>query len=235
MIKKCFKCGTEFDAYSKWGEKKFCSRKCANSRTWSEEDKKKKSESGINFYKTNEGLKKKESLSKKQQGNTHNDSVKKQISTSLINFYNQNPEVRELIAERGRNRVVSSQTKEKLSKIAKQRGFGGHTSKKKIYFEKQNGEIVYLQSSYEIRCAEILEKLGVNWERPAPFIWYDKNGVDHRYYPDFKIGDLYIDTKNDYLIKKDADKIERVRKQNNIKLLILNEDKINENFIGSLV
>lgn len=43
MIKQCPKCGNDFDSYSKWGEKKFCSRKCANSRTFSEESRKKKS------------------------------------------------------------------------------------------------------------------------------------------------------------------------------------------------
>jgi 5-methylcytosine-specific restriction endonuclease McrA len=43
MIKQCPKCSNEFDSYSKWGEKKFCSRKCANSRTFSEESRKKKS------------------------------------------------------------------------------------------------------------------------------------------------------------------------------------------------
>lgn len=43
MIKQCPKCSKDFDSYSKWGEKKFCSRSCANSRTFSEESKKKKS------------------------------------------------------------------------------------------------------------------------------------------------------------------------------------------------
>lgn len=43
MIKKCPKCNNDFDSSSKWGEKKFCSRKCANSRVFSEESKKKKS------------------------------------------------------------------------------------------------------------------------------------------------------------------------------------------------
>lgn len=43
MIKQCTKCGNDFDSYSKWGEKKFCSRSCANSRIFSEESKKKKS------------------------------------------------------------------------------------------------------------------------------------------------------------------------------------------------
>lgn len=38
-MKECPKCGNDHDKNSK-----FCSRSCANSRTWSEEDKKKKSE-----------------------------------------------------------------------------------------------------------------------------------------------------------------------------------------------
>lgn len=43
MIKNCKKCGTEFNAYSKWGEKSFCSRTCANSRVFSDEARHKKS------------------------------------------------------------------------------------------------------------------------------------------------------------------------------------------------
>jgi hypothetical protein len=43
MIKNCEKCGNKFDSFSKWGEKRFCSRSCANSRNFSEESKHKKS------------------------------------------------------------------------------------------------------------------------------------------------------------------------------------------------
>lgn len=32
VLKNCLKCNTEFDAYSKHGEKKYCSKSCANSR-----------------------------------------------------------------------------------------------------------------------------------------------------------------------------------------------------------
>jgi 5-methylcytosine-specific restriction endonuclease McrA len=42
-MKICTKCGKEFDAYSKWGEKKFCSRSCGNSRTFSKESREKTS------------------------------------------------------------------------------------------------------------------------------------------------------------------------------------------------
>jgi hypothetical protein len=37
MIINCPKCNVEFDNYSKWGVKKFCSRKCSNSRNFSAE------------------------------------------------------------------------------------------------------------------------------------------------------------------------------------------------------
>ena len=40
-MKTCPKCGKEFDERSRWGEKKFCSRFCANSRTFSKESREK--------------------------------------------------------------------------------------------------------------------------------------------------------------------------------------------------
>lgn len=43
MIKNCPKCHTEFDDFSKWGAKKFCSRKCANSRVQTPEANEKRS------------------------------------------------------------------------------------------------------------------------------------------------------------------------------------------------
>lgn len=42
-IIECPKCGNDFDDYSKWGPKKFCSRKCANSRSQTAEVREKKS------------------------------------------------------------------------------------------------------------------------------------------------------------------------------------------------
>ena len=41
-IVQCPKCSTEFENYSKYGPKKFCSRKCANSRPQSEETRERK-------------------------------------------------------------------------------------------------------------------------------------------------------------------------------------------------
>lgn len=134
-----------------------------------------------------------------------------------------------------KGRPHTAQSKKHLSDIAKARGFGGHTSKQRLFFKKVNGDVVYLQSSYEIEFAKILEDLKVDWHRPSPLKWIDDFGVEHRYYPDFKIGKVYVDTKNDYLIKKDSRKIELVIKQNNIDLRIVNLQSINKIYVQQLI
>jgi 5-methylcytosine-specific restriction endonuclease McrA len=44
MIKLCPKCSNEFESKGKWGERKFCSRSCANSKEQTPEIRKKKSD-----------------------------------------------------------------------------------------------------------------------------------------------------------------------------------------------
>lgn len=139
-----------------------------------------------------------------------------------------------ILSEKAKNRKHTDKTKLKMSKNAKERGFGGHTSKHKLYFEKNDGSVVYLQSSYEIEFAVILEKLNIEWSRPDPVNWIDDRGVSHRYYPDFKVGCIYLDTKNDYLAKLDARKIELVKMQNNIDLRIVLKSEITEDYIKNI-
>ena len=121
-----------------------------------------------------------------------------------------------------------------MAEIAREKGFGGHTSKKKVYFKKTDGTEVYLQSSYEIRFAELLEEMNIQWSRPPPLLWVDRNGKYHRYYPDFKVGDIYIDTKNSYLASKDAEKIKLVAEQNSVNLQIVLNEQISKEFIALL-
>jgi hypothetical protein len=124
--------------------------------------------------------------------------------------------------------------KARQSKNAIARGLGGHTSKQKLYFEKNDGSVVYLQSSYEIRFAKILEALRIEWSRPEPLPWIDDSGKSHRYYPDFKVGKIYIDTKNDYLAVKDKPKIDAVVEQNNVDVRIVTEKLITKEYILAL-
>lgn len=147
----------------------------------------------------------------------------------------QSEKAKYFLANWNRGRVWSPERRKEMSVIAKKKGLGGHNSKQRLQFLKKDGSSVYLQSSYEIRFAQILEDLNIPWERPARLEWLDDQGVDHYYYPDFKVGNIYIDTKNDYLAIKDLPKIEAVRKQNNIDLRIVTNTQINEDFIKSLV
>lgn len=99
------------------------------------------------------------------------------------------------------------------------------------------GKSVRLESSYEIKFAELLDELRVNWIRPNPFPWIDSIGLSHKYYPDFYLPDhnIYFDPKNKFNIKTDEEKISRVIEQNNIIVHILPIEKINEQYIKSLL
>lgn len=125
--------------------------------------------------------------------------------------------------------------RQKISVAAQRNGLGGHTSKKQLWFQKADGSVVFLQSSYETKFAMILEDLAVEWTRPVPFQWIDANGKNHRYYPDFKIGNIFVDTKNDYLIEKDAEKIRKVCEQNNIEIHVVPFANITTEFVVRLL
>jgi hypothetical protein len=119
---------------------------------------------------------------------------------------------------------------------AKSQGFGGYrenagrSQKHKVL--DSFGNQVTLQSSYELECSEILNKLNIKWIRPKSLI-YD----NRRYFPDFYLPehDLYLDPKNDYLAKQDAKKIACVCEQNDVQVIILTKDLLNEGYIKSLV
>ena len=113
-----------------------------------------------------------------------------------------------------------------------------HTHRSKITNNKN--ETFISESSYEVRVATSLNELNVHWIRPS-FLWYtDSNGSKRRYYPDFYLPehDLYLDPKNEYLIKTDLDKISLCSVENNVTILILgskflNRDAINEVLVGN--
>ena len=87
-----------------------------------------------------------------------------------------------------------------------------------------------------LRVAKELDANGVSWTRPSYFLWEDDNSVKHRYYPDFYLPEygVYLDPKNDYLINNktarfgitDTEKIQRVKEQNGIQILILDKDHL---------
>lgn len=60
-----------------------------------------------------------------------------------------------------------------------------------------------MDSSYEVKLANILDELNIQWDRPEPVEWYDVSGGKHHYFSDFRLidYDLYLDPKNEYCFK----------------------------------
>lgn len=218
----CERCGKEFDNFSKWGTKRFCSRSCANAHIHTTETKQK--------------------IAKSATGRTVSDETKQKISAALEgrdNYWKRGKQISEQTRSKMRaaqiGKVVSESTRKKQSDNAVARGLGGHTSKRKIWYTQPDGTVVFLQSGYEVLMAKLLDEMGIGWVRPEPVWWCDSEGNRHRYYPDFQVGDVYFDTKNDYLIQKDAEKIRLVIEQTGIRLHVLGLSSITKETIASLV
>lgn len=98
----------------------------------------------------------------------------------------------------------------------------------KWYFCKDMNREVYLDSTWEVEYASWLDRQNIRWNRPNYYLWIDSVGKRRKYFPDFLLLDTneLIDVKNDYLIKKDVDKIQRVSEQNNIEIKILSRKEL---------
>lgn len=157
------------------------------------------------------------------------------------------------IGEVAKKRVFSSETRQKLSKLAlgrklsekhkkilsesaKARGLGGTTQSRWIKYKGKT-----LGSSYELTVVKDLEKNNIQWETCKRFNYIDNTGKKRTYTPDIYLPeyDLYLDPKNDFLINnlnprlgfKDIDKIRWVSEQNNIKILVLNKTQLSWEYI----
>jgi len=127
-------------------------------------------------------------------------------------------------------------TLEERSKAAKEQGFGGYRENagrsKKFRVVDSFGKSTTLQSSYELQCAEILDKLNIKWVRPKA-LKYD-NGKN--YFADFYLTNynIWLDPKNPYKAKLDEEKINKVKEQNNINLYVILNEELTEDYIKGL-
>lgn len=128
--------------------------------------------------------------------------------------------------------VHTEETKKLLSEKAIERGFGGKNYRKTFEY---NG--VLLESSYELLLAKELDNNNIKWLRPKRLKWVDESGKQRHYTPDFYLPeyDIYLDPKNDYLIKVDSEKVRLCSVQNNVAIHILNKTQLSWNFIAGLV
>lgn len=135
--------------------------------------------------------------------------------------------------------IVTNETRSKLRNLALSQKFGGYQPNagrsKRDYRIDSDGTTHLLQSSYELLLADLLDSMDIKWIRPDPF-QYKLDGKIRNYYPDFLIdGRIYVDTKNDYLARKDAEKINLVEQHNNIKIIILSIKDITEDKITNML
>lgn len=93
-----------------------------------------------------------------------------------------------------------------------------------------------LESSYEVKTAKLLDELNIEWVKVRMGYVWDDNGKQRRYIPDFYLPkyDVFLDPKNDYLIKKDKRKIESAMQLNNITVIVINKDQLTLEFFNSL-
>ena len=126
--------------------------------------------------------------------------------------------------------------RQKLSNSAKKQGFGGYNANaghsKKFKVIDSYGNLVTLQSTYELECSKILNDLNILWTRPKS-LTYD----NRKYYPDFYLPeyDVYLDPKNSYKAEKDFDKIRKVVEQNSVKVFVLLQEQLTPEYIASVI
>lgn len=107
--------------------------------------------------------------------------------------------------------------------------------KKTVSYTSVTGEIVKMDSSWEVKLAQLMDFAGIVWIRPGPIQWIDALGKTHNYFPDFYLPDfdVYLDPKNDYVINKQAEKLKALKQQYS-NILILSKDDICLDFLNKL-
>lgn len=212
----CLLCGNEIEHY-----KKFCNNSCSakhnNSlRTGvSEEQKLKVSETLKNKYKNGEITNANKGKKLNYRKGPHKGKfIKKEFTDKNCSVCGI-----EFRAKGYPSKARNTCSNEcKVSKTTGRKYLNG--SRKNIeYFNKWVKENVNLESSWELRVAERLDELNIEWVRPKYLKWVDSTNTERLYYPDFYLPkySLYLDPKNEYCLVKDKEKMEYFENTINIK------------------
>jgi hypothetical protein len=219
----CVKCRTKFN--TKNSKKRYCSRTCANSRGPRSDEFK-------------------SIVSKKNKGKKLSaESILKGIlSKGQIPNHAKSNTTCEVCRKDTASKTRKTCSKEcyliynkKTSQLHPRCGGQKHTHRSTI--DNIAGESYIVESSYELILAQDLNRNNILWVRPKYMNYIDSNGNLRRYHPDFYLPDydVYLDPKNDYLIKTDIDKINRAVEYNQIKILILDRNHLKYDTFRSLV
>ncbi len=134
----------------------------------------------------------------------------------------------------------------KIRKWSKRRTCGNRECTKEIFRINSKGKVggyrpnatknyksgmyrgIWMDSSWEIKLAKILDEKKIVWEKSTKhkFIYYDKQNVKRRYYPDFYLPEynIYVEVKG-FWTEESKYKVNDVIRRHNIRLLILESEK----------
>lgn len=197
----------------------FCSKSCSASfnntvRLVSETQKEKIANSLRGFYSIEENLNK-----AKVSLDMGRETMKRNVCSKELK-YNTSPKKCKVcdnpIEYRHRFRITCSEECRVIAST-KNRTYQNGSRKPVWFFNKYEGNMVLLESSWEVRIAKLLDRVDVRWIRPNPIKWFD--GDKHRYYyPDFYLTDfeVYLDPKNPYCMETGFSKMKVVSSLVNI-------------------
>jgi len=185
-----------------------------------------------NFVKYNEKIKKGEITKKNTNQVT---KAKNEGKTYIVS-----EETRKKIGKAHKGKIISKEQREKLSfhrsKILEEMGVGGFKTIKWYKVKNIKGEEFILRGKWELNVAEILNNNEIYWIRKVYIQYIDSDGIIRTYTPDFYLPNLnrYIEVKG-YFSEKDQNKIQRVKKQNDINLILIREKDFNERLIENII
>ena len=104
-----------------------------------------------------------------------------------------------------------------------------------VYYNIHENKNVYLNSSWELKTANLLDSKKIKWIRPEPIQWIDNDSISHLYFPDFYLVDynVYLDPKNPYVMKRDENKLKYLKSKN--LPLIVGDINYMEEYINNLI
>jgi hypothetical protein len=195
ISRHCFNCDKEFLVAKRSDPKKFCCKSCS---------------AKCNNYGRSHSTETKNRISSKLKGQHRPNTQKRELRTCLIchtQFYIQ-PCKKNVTCSRSCGNKVAFQNRKSKS----------HKCLYIKYLNKFDNNIVVLQSNWELQIANYLDKNNICWLRPKPLPWTCKKNIKHLYYPDFYVPelDLYLDPKNDQVIKQDQEKLRQIQKDVNL-------------------
>lgn len=134
-------------------------------------------------------------------------------------------------------RRISVSMKHRWAEDPNRFGNFGKRNRFGLWFKSKFAGKVYLQSRWELLVANELDSNNIHWCRPEYILWVDESGKVRRYFPDFYLldYDVYLDPKNDYLMERDGDKIDRAMTQNGVSIYVLGRKHLTWSSIKQII